>query len=420
MSKKIFLDHGEAYGNLGDEAMLISAVRRIRDRIPKVELIIPRKENAPIPEVVGAEYISSYMPLDSIQLRILSRILRKYDKIENTSSQFLTENLSKIFIKLIQNSRMSDALAKIRDCDALYFVGGAYLNDFTRFDVLLAKAKLVLEAKKDHIPVIFSSQSVGPCKIAWSKELIAGIVMNSDRFYIRDGGISKFNISGYPDASDKMKFVGDEAFSTPPSSINKSRAILENIGIDDKRPIGIFHFRATNYLASTRAYYEKLARAINDAEIESQIIFMPMSYSAHSGNDHECGRDIQKMVDPKRIFRIIPVQKDITTIRSFFELAAWSFSLSYHVQVFSMAAAKPFGVISTGPYYAMKAEGMKLLTKGFAPIVNLDVADESGLVEVLKYLDNSPEDYINFLHRLREEIRQVNNDPIDYLDEAIS
>src|ERR1700732_877804 len=49
----VFLDHGEAYGNLGDEAMLQSALRRLSAHLGPVRFVVPRQERRPLPSLAG-------------------------------------------------------------------------------------------------------------------------------------------------------------------------------------------------------------------------------------------------------------------------------------------------------------------------------------------------------------------------------
>jgi hypothetical protein len=84
-----------------------------------------------------------------------------------------------------------------------------------------------------------------------------------------------------------------------------------------------------------------------------------MSYGEHSGDDAAFGRQVAANVDLNG--RVVAGQaiSNVRIARGLVERSQCVAALSYHFQVFAMAAARPFLCLISGPYYAHKGAAIQ-------------------------------------------------------------
>lgn len=415
---RIYIDHGEAYGNLGDEAMLISATQRIREELNEVEFIIPCRDDEPLPNIEKSTIILSPLP----RLYFITRTLSLLGKITRNFSY--KSDFVPLFFTEILNSNLSIFSWRyyvdiFRDCDALYSVGAANLNDFTRFNSLFFRSMLISQFYKLGIPSIVSSQAIGPLELTWTKTMVRRAIQQSTYFSLRDGGISKDILASEGFDLQNLPFVGDEAFSLSLAPVDVARLFLQDQGIDPDLPFALFHFREKDYTQSTISYYSKIAEAFDSVSTKANILFIPMSYWKHSGNDEECGKSIKKaMLNPEK-FQVLRTTRNVHLVRRLVDMASWTMALSYHVQVFSLSSARPMALLSSGKYYSIKARGMQMLVGNGIPLIDIEQTSVQELCSCMEYLDSNPSSMIDALNKSRSLVQGVNDGPIKALAQTL-
>jgi polysaccharide pyruvyl transferase WcaK-like protein len=416
---RIYLEHGEAYGNLGEEAMLINAARRLRARISNVEFVIPRVSKSPLPSIDGGTFIPSpYPSMRGVMRKLMpsSRFRRKIHTLDYDPLALLTPYLMHWIGGIGKWRDMLDHLSK---CHGVYFVGCANLNDFARLSFVLPKYALLYEAVARDIPVVVSSQTVGPLSISWVQRLVGKMVREATYFSTRDSGVTQNYLAQSGVDSSRIRFSGDEAFTLPVASEEHVNSYLKASGVSPSEPFALIHFRATDYTQQTDHYYETLAQAFDNASVDAKLCFLPMSYGDHSGDDAACGLAIrERMQNPERLTVLEP-STDAKVVRALFDRARWALGLSYHVQVFALSAACPFALLASGEYYETKAKGVHNLVDGILPLLSLSESDSSDLIQAIQGLESKQEPYRRRLRSIRDQILEVNDEPVKAMASAL-
>jgi polysaccharide pyruvyl transferase WcaK-like protein len=416
---RVFLYHGEAYGNLGDEAMLLAAVERIRRRLPDVSFVVHRRPGAPLPDIGQVDWVD---PPSEIVSEFLGR-RRSPRRLWDALTQCLAGPLPRrVARRLSDPKRMPDGwsrlLEQLRRCDAVYMVGAANLNDYAVYPCVLPKCALVRAAAEMGIPVVASAQTVGPVSQPWVRRMIRELVDACESFSIRDGGVSYQHLELSGRAAEAIPIVGDEAFSLAPADSAAVEAFLKSGGVDVDRPFGVLQFRPTDYTADTSGHYRKLVDALDSAEAGRQFVFLPMS--AYLCDDRSAGQAVRAaMRDPARLI-VLPRPDDARMARGIVAAAEWAMSLSYHVQVFAMAAGRPMAALTSGPYYRVKAEGMRMLLGDRLPVCDLATATTASLVSLINSLDDCRGRTWPAALDARQRIQLANDLPIEALAAAVS
>ncbi len=415
----IYLDHGEAYGNLGDEAMLLNAARRIRQRLGQVRFIIPTRQGAPTPELDGAIEIPS--PTIAVQktfgkVRHLMRLCGRFDLL---GWRALVEILTDTFSRWGGGENWRQLRDELSRCDAIYCVGAANLNDFARYNCLLPKYMLFKVAKKERLPIIVSSQTVGPLELRWTKRMVRRMVKEANLFSVRDWGVSRDVLSDADVDVERIPFVGDEAFTLPTAPKAKATQWMERNGVDPGTNFGVLHFRATDYTKQTTSHYPMLAEVLDRIDTDCQILFLPMSYWPESRRDRQCGETIRRMMEKTGKMNVLKSVPSASIAKRIVGMARWSICLSYHVQVFSLAEETPMTILSSGDYYSVKARGMQRLLGNSVPFVDLDTASVSECCEAIEGMKKEHGRIADALKMAKTNVMRNNEKPVEALVQSL-
>jgi len=405
---RIYLDHGEAYGNLGDDAMLLNAVRRIGQHIGPCSFVLPVKPGCPVPEIEDCTVIRS--PGFRPQGRILWRLTP--DAVWRLAGEAM--------VRSVRAGRdWHRAIVELRACDALYCVGAANMNEWTRRGPLLMKWALIKTARRLGKPVIVSSQTIGPFRSRWTLEKTVEAVRLADHFSFRDRRVSLDILKGAGVDTAGLPEVGDEAFSLPPAGAERARAWLAAAGVDPARSFGLIHFRATDYTRRTVDLYPKLAAALDRLPTHAQLAFLPMSRGFHSPPDAKCAENIRtRMVRPERLF-VLECPTDPGLARRLVAMARWVVALSYHVQVFALAEATPTLLLVSGDYYRQKAAGLNGWTERRTPVADLDTVSAEDLCDRITGLEQDRRGHVAVLREAAAKVAAVNDLPVEALAEPL-
>jgi polysaccharide pyruvyl transferase WcaK-like protein len=405
---RIYLDHGEAYGNLGDDAMLVNAVRRIQERIGPCSFVLPVRDGCTVPTIEDSTIISS--PGFGPQGRIMRRATP--DAVWRIAGAVMAR--SSLWAR-----RWRRAVRALRGCDALYCVGAACMNEWGKRGPLLTKWALIKTARRLGKPVIVSSQTIGPFRSRWPLMRTAEAVEMADHFSFRDRGVSLGILKAAGVDTSELLEVGDEAFSLPPARVERGRAWLAAARVDPDRPFGLIQFRATDYTRRTSRHYPRLAAALDRLATDVQLVFLPMSRGSHGRPDARCGDAIRRLMARPERMRVLTCPSDAGLARRLVAMARWVASLSYHLQVFAIGEGTPVLQLVSGDYYRHKAVGLNGWAQGRLPAVDLGACSSEELCARIASLEVGREEHVAVLRRAARAMAQVNDLPIEALDRSL-
>lgn len=425
-SVRVYLDHGEAYGNLGDEAMLISAVDRLGKYLGDCRFVIPIQDGMPLPNldanvelvkplrwifrvtgrlvrvffhlVTYIPYANSFVPLEKEEFDAL--VWRSVDRILNLLMPIL----------LVLPNKVSKTISLLKTCDIFYGVGAASLNDYNLRDIVYRA--WLYKAVKPWVKVsVVSSQGLGPFTIEWSRTKMKEALENLDILSFRDCHYSESIVEELQPCNVKYSIVGDEAFSLSVDDEEKSAKLLRESGLEDGRTFIAFHFRTTDYTKDTNFLVPKVAALLDELckNVPHFLVFFPMSYHTHSRYDEQCGKAIKEsMLQPDRLL-LAPLCKDPRTVKGAIGKAVYSLGLSYHVHVFALSQDKPAIILYTGEYYKYKAEGLIGFYGEPCNALDLEQTSAEEFLGAIQELEDSYEATLKNIATVNEYIRDIND-----------
>ena len=218
----VFLDHGEAYGNLGDEAMLQSALRRLSAHLGPVRFVVPRQGRRPLPSLAGFDIQEVPSPFTTF-VRLVddphppwwARAVVDVARARGLARELV---IAEVFSRSGRLAAIDGDFAAfqsaLRRCDLFYGVGAADFNDFfPRGSVY--KAWLYRMARRCIPVVAVAAQGFGPLNNPELPPLLRQAFSALDFLSFRDQHFSAAFTQGLGALPCRTAIVGDEAFSFP-------------------------------------------------------------------------------------------------------------------------------------------------------------------------------------------------------------
>jgi polysaccharide pyruvyl transferase WcaK-like protein len=359
--RRIYVDHGEAYGNLGDEAMLRSALARLETHLGPVGFVLPREDARPLPDLSAHDIETVPSPYAAFAeadrwlsgKATIAKVVRR-QPIELTS---LAARIAARAGAL--GADFGRFRAALGSCDAFYGVGAADFNDYN-----LAGAAYkcwLYEVARSAVPVVaVAAQGFGPLRDPGLGRLMRRAFDRVHVLSFRDAAFSARYTRSLGPLRCETRIVGDEAFALPDAPRPECDAYLAACGISPGERYVAVHWRATDYTRDTHRFYPRVAAAFDMVaeRAGAPLVYVPMSYDVHSRLDEECGRALRGLMARGDRLCIGPVSKDVRLLKSVIGGALFSFGLSYHVHVFALSHGKPAIILSSGEYYRYKSDGL--------------------------------------------------------------
>ena len=365
--RRIFVDHGEAYGNLGDEAMLVSALGRLTKHLGPCVFVLPREGKRPIPNLEGfiVETTASPFLIFKAAVNLLVRYCGHFvrwlpgGRIPLRLCHMWATFLDRVGILKTIYPDYRRFVSDLAKCDAFYGVGAADFNDFNSFGATY-KCWLYLVASRNVPLCIVSAQGFGPLRSPGLSLLMFKAFNQLHALTFRDAEFSASFCRNLGPMSCRMEVVGDEAFSLPAADAERCAVYIRKAGLNPDQEFIAVHWRATDFTQETQSLYPKIA-SIYDAVVEKtglNLLFIPMSYDVHSQIDQDCYVEIRDMMKRPENFVSLGVTYDTGLIKGIIGLAQLTLGLSYHVHVFGLSQKVPAVIIFSGQYYYFKSHGL--------------------------------------------------------------
>ncbi len=411
---RIFLDHGEAYGNLGDDAMLIAAHRRILAALGEVEFIVPCRGGGRLPALSNTQFI------ESARLAIPEAIgrLKRFHWIGwlgRLRQPYLQERWVARRERLLSGSSgwqvTTEALSR---SDALYAVGCGNMNDIAPHVTLLYRSALYRAARHRGVPIITSSQGVGPLRHRWSQAVASRICACSSHFSLR-APLAPIDEGARMDRVGRAPVVGDEAYFLPAAGEAQWARLLQGHGVRPGSPYLVIHYRAADYVGDIGSPLEALAEGLRHLAFDGHHVFVPMSVRGHSGSDVAVGEKLRTLLGKSVRFANIEPLQDPSLAKALVWRSSGVVALSYHLQVFALSGAIPFVILTQGRYYFPKASGMRLLAGTKTPLLDLSIPEAATARVVLAGWMAGRAAQIADLRASQRRIEPINTMPVEAL-----
>jgi polysaccharide pyruvyl transferase WcaK-like protein len=409
--KVIFLEHGEAYGNLGDDSMLMSAISRLRAYLDECHFRIPLKSGESFAWLEDSQDVE-YVP--SIQ----SLILSEYPRFGNLDWWTIYEELKYELwnylegVNQIEASWPAHLTRSLKGVKLAYFVGAANLNDYALQYCVIPKCLLMEACLQMGIPIVISSQTCAPLDNHKTRDLVKNSLQHANFVSFRDRNVSK-SILDQNWAGPELLETGDEAFSLPAASSTLCAATLSHFGgVERNHPLIAFHFRATDYTKLTDPHLPKIVGLLNSciSRWDARIIAFGLSY--HSGlQDNHLHAHIRSELDQPDRFFILDSQ-DPTLVKGIVGKCDLAVGLSYHLHVFASSQNIPILPLSSGGYYRQKLLGWLAWYHMEEFLVGLDDQGIESIWAKMESLKCSQNEIRDKIMRGNEIIARMNHLPV--------
>ena len=399
---QVVVDHGEAYGNIGEEAMILNALRRLELHLKPQVLHLVHQAGEPLPHGDNSKVRPVPSPLPAFReaaKRLSLRLswLQRFSGIRRQGEAYywrLTAKLDRLcpgFSGLRQSDEVRQFLRALDQSEVYYHVGMSGLNEF--WEAGLAYKRWVLEqARRRGLMVVLSSQGLGPVSTASSRAAMQSLLQLADVVTLRDKNYGSALLKELGVTKAGSQIVFDEAFSLAPADAEITRQWLAKIGLGPSEAFIAFHYREKDYTPVQQDQTSRLGGLLQriHAATKLSILFVPMSYSAHSSVDILLGQRLAESMANPAWYRVLPECRDPSIVKSVIGQARFSMGLSYHTNVFSLTQGHPALIIYTGRYYGLKSD--ELINFYCPPSRAMDL-EKSSDDEILEAIDAIMNEY---------------------------
>jgi hypothetical protein len=349
----VYVDHGEAYGNLGEEAMILSALTRLETHFGPRRIYITRWADEPMPTSGHPRVLDTPSPFRAFQaaaqgwqvrFQILQRLPLVRRWLPPVTDPFYWRFLVWFdrWFPFLSDLRKSPDVCQFREalsnCALYYHVGMSGLNEFWEHG-LIFKRWVVSQARSRAKLVVLSSQGLGPVSRPGARRQMKKLLGLADIVSLRDKEYSKNLLAELGLAQVATKVVFDEALSLAPAPEKATLGWLSKASLSSADSFIAFHYRETDYTQTAREPVGRVAEVLKLARAETglRFLFVPMSYALHSRIDSDLGRKIAAQLSHPDWFHLLPECRDVRVIKAIVGRAKFSLGLSYHLHVFSLS-----------------------------------------------------------------------------------
>jgi polysaccharide pyruvyl transferase WcaK-like protein len=265
--------------------------------------------------------------------------------------------------RLQKESYLHGFFHQILSANALFFSGGGYINGVWWSDGLYSKTFPALTARLAGVPVILTSQGLGPLQHPLDRFVAWLLFSNCAVIGVRDGKYSKSTVNSIASKStDRVINTGDDALLVSAASKLEIASILRTEGIPDTaNELIVVNLRDSS---SYQTGYAKppfaIAAAVLDELLEHpsrHVVFVPISYHSEDG-DRESASKIMKSMRHYDRGSIIIGEYSPSIIKGIIGQAHIAIGTSYHFLLFALSQSIPALALYQNPYYKQKLEGL--------------------------------------------------------------
>lgn len=398
---RIFVDHGESNGELGDEAVLLAALERLREYLGPCEFILPmlpgRPRPARLPPVMTVASPSADLRQTTVELHLwlhrwpLLRHCNPPDWLIWRIASWWTDlrhALHRYGLLRWPGTSLLRFIRVLRGCDAFYGVGAADFSDRNLVH-LVYKAWLYRFVRR-YVPIsVLSAQAIGRLEPRWARRCMASALGYFDLISFRDGRASREFVTRRRLDHVRHEVVGDEAFTLPAAHELVAQALLQAAGLKPSQTFVAVHFDESDGGRRTASLVPRIAGLLDAiAEVvPHQFIFVPMRYNDHVAVNRQCASAIRTVMRRPERLLTLPGCRDVTVIKRVVALARYTLGLDYHVHVFSLSQGHPAIVLHHGDEHRCQSEGLIGFYEPPNAAIDLQVASDADVIESVRRLE---------------------------------
>jgi polysaccharide pyruvyl transferase WcaK-like protein len=365
---KILVDHG-AIHNLGDTAMLESAVARLKVNLPEADVFVIARPGlqTEVWKLAGV-YPVEMCVVRPVRLRMLAgrRFFWRYDSLwRKTISGVALLGLDRAYSargKLLSHS--NGARAKAGDLhefcepfDALHIVGGGNLTDIF-CDTLFEKCCLIQTFANQGKPILLTGQQLGPVTSPLLKNALARTLRKATFVGLREPVDSvRFCTEAKLDPN-KFAVMGDDSFGSHPGNDLEATHLLAKMGVTPGQFLAV-NVRIGSYAPEHAVQMQKIAAIVRELATHFQmpVVVVPIWLDPIEG-DIPSGTQLAEALDLKDVRVMTDDALTPGLVKKVLGMAFGAIGVSYHFCTFALSEGVPAICIYDGAYYSQKGRGL--------------------------------------------------------------
>ena len=405
---KILVFGGAAHANRGDTAMQAGLVNWLRKRVPDGELVFLSNAPEQVADEMGAPCIQSPdAELSTTWTRETPKSTDQRKAAIKKGRRFVWRaRLFKWFGKCPGDDTFFRELAQTK---CVLVPGSGAMNSLWWHDWMYPKAFTVLAAKTLGVPVVMTSQGVGP---EFSHELDAQVaceMFSACSFVgVRDRDQSGDLLKSIGVPAEIIHHSGDDALlfesdNTDFPQLPEGKTLVGvNLRDSSTYQKGFAKSKPEDYAA----WLDAIA-----AKHEVHFVFIPVSYNEQDSDPAIAKKVVAEMQSPENA-TVVDQELDAAGIRRLCASMDYGIGISYHFLLFSLSAGVPSLLLFQNAYYKQKLEGLGRLYSVEDRVVDLEAGrgDFDRLVEdreaLKKHLEERQEELEKECHAAREQIAE--------------
>lgn len=357
--------------NLGDQAMLINTVARIRRFLPAASITVMAGKPERLPELVDVRRVrwpedttgASKERNGSLRIPGLWRLWRIPALIRGACLVWAARRLRHTGILPADRSDgAAELLALIQDTDLVVNYGSGGLNDIWARSVVYPWSFCYLAAHALGKRVIVTGQGIGPLSHPLDRRLLCTALDRVDAVTVRDCHDSMELLRRGRVRTTLLRIAADDALSLDPAPQVIARKALEEEGVPASRPLVALQFRDTAFDRAVGQQDRTLMAAIADRLVEetgAHIVFVSTVYNEmHGVDDRAAAESVVSQMRHAGQVTVLRGVYDPPTVKSLIAEADLAIGTSYHFQIFALATHRPTIGLYKGRYYRQKAHGL--------------------------------------------------------------
>lgn len=269
--------------------------------------------------------------------------------------------ISKRWVTRITPASTMRSIEAMADAKAILVHGSGSLNSIFWRGWLYPKAITSLGARILGVPVVMTSQGIGPLHGRLDRFMARIFFANTEFIGVRDGDFSGDAARACGAHAERIFHTGDDALLLPKAHDHLISECLWEHGVPADRPLVGVNFRdASSYQTGYRDEgYDELAAAL-DHMIEqhhTHVVFIPITYDPLDDDRKSAAMVIARMKQTRHVTNVTKVA-ETAVLRGLMGRMSIAIGTSYHFLLFALSQNVPTLALTKNAYYRTKHDGL--------------------------------------------------------------
>jgi polysaccharide pyruvyl transferase WcaK-like protein len=374
---EILLICGYGFKNLGDEAMSLSVIHRLRKAVPGATVSVSRNTEMDTDEIPECSRNDLVLQMGSRIDPPISKWGRRLRRALGVFGLLISPVLLRLrIIRLLAQGWLyartglrftfspvvREVLGAGRAFDLLYIAGGGNWNDIWLSGGLLTRMITVRLFRYFKKPVVISGQGVGPLESRYGRRFLKKSLRHVDTLTLRDFEQSENFLKHIGVRGPRVLSVGDDSYGLEPAPREEAERLIRTTGLDPAGAIMGVQVRLTSYHKREVLEHTQTIADIADRMVEKfgvKVLFIPTAFfSATSWDDRDHAYRVLRHMQYWEKAAVIHHRYESSACKTVMGYCRMVLATGYHPCVFALEAGVPTVGLYEGSYYSSKLSGL--------------------------------------------------------------